>query len=79
MALFCSKETANDVVKELKDYCEDVAPEFVRASIAAIGYIACRIPEAADQCVKTYMDMLNGEEAVEGQAKSNFRLPSYAA
>eukprot|EP00703_Trepomonas_sp_PC1_P000379 JAP96227.1 Beta adaptin [Trepomonas sp. PC1] len=79
LALFCSKETANDVVKELKDYCEDVAPEFVRASIAAIGLIACRIPEAADQCVKTYMDMLNGEEATEGQAKSNFRLPSYAA
>lgn len=61
LALFCSKETANDIVKELKDYCEDVAPEFVRASIAAIGMIACRVPEAADQCVKTYMDMLNGE------------------
>jgi vesicle coat complex subunit len=42
LALICTEESAVEVVKELADYCQDVQPKFVRASIKAIGQIACK-------------------------------------
>lgn len=77
LALITTKETAFEVVKEIAEYCEDVQPKFVRACIRSIGQIACRIPDAADYCVQSYMTLLTGEN--EKKEKLNYKLPSFAA
>lgn len=71
LALITTPNTSSDVIRELSEYCHDVQPRFVRASLRAIGRIACRVPEAADIAVSAYMKLL--------EAEGGNKLPAYAA
>lgn len=57
----CSPATAQLVLDELNEYCNEVDVAFVRRSIDCIGQIAIKIEAAARRCVDILVDQVCGK------------------
>lgn len=57
----CTPQTAQIVLDELSEYCNEVDVAFVRRSIDCIGQIAIKIEAAARRCVDILVDLVSGK------------------
>ncbi|KAI8910195.1 adaptin N terminal region-domain-containing protein [Gorgonomyces haynaldii] len=53
-----SVDNVDQILSELREYCNEVDVDFVRKSVRAIGGCAIKIPEAADKCVQVILDLI---------------------
>lgn len=83
LALLADTQNCQEVVMELSEYARDVDPQFVRASIRALGTIAIRVPTAADLAVHRFVKLITGqgndEEESSERENQYYKFPDYAA
>ena len=53
-----SQANITQVLSELKEYATEVAVDFVRKSVRAIGRCAIKVEQSAERCVSTLMDLI---------------------
>lgn len=51
------------IISELKEYCNDLDPEFVRKSVRAIGIVAVKIERCARRAVEILQELVKQEGA----------------
>ena len=61
MVTICTPQTAQIVLDELAEYCNEVDVAFVRKAIDCIGQIAVKIEAAARRCVDILVDLVSGK------------------
>ncbi|KAJ3013563.1 hypothetical protein HKX48_005673 [Thoreauomyces humboldtii] len=54
----CSDKNVDQVLSELREYCNEVDVDFVRKSVRAIGRCAVKIDSASERCVNALLDLL---------------------
>ncbi|KAJ3172155.1 AP-1 complex subunit beta-1 [Geranomyces variabilis] len=54
----CSDKNVDQVLSELREYCNEVDVDFVRKSVRAIGRCAVKIDSASDRCVNALLDLI---------------------
>lgn len=82
LALLADSQNCQEVVMELSEYARDVDPQFVRASIRALGAVAIRVPTAADLAVHRFVKLITGqgnEEEESERENQHYKFPDYAA
>lgn len=82
LALLADSQNCQEVVMELSEYARDVDPQFVRASIRALGTVAIRVPAAADLAVHRFVKLITGQSGEEGESEREtqyYKFPDYAA
>ena len=53
-----SQANITQVLSELKAYATEVACDFVRKSVRAIGRCAIKVEQSAERCVSTLLDLI---------------------
>ncbi|OHT14265.1 Adaptin N terminal region family protein [Tritrichomonas foetus] len=61
MVTICCPQTAQVVLDELSEYCNEVDVAFVRRAIDCIGQIAVKIEAAARRCVDVLIELVSGK------------------
>ncbi|OHT06477.1 Adaptin N terminal region family protein [Tritrichomonas foetus] len=61
MVTICTPQTAQLVLDELSEYCNEVDVAFVRRSISCIGQIAVKIEASARRCVDILVELVSGK------------------
>ena len=51
------------IISELKEYCNDLDPDFVRKSVRAIGIVAVKVERCAKRAVEILQDLVKQEGA----------------
>ncbi|PPQ78078.1 hypothetical protein CVT25_015612 [Psilocybe cyanescens] len=54
-------ENANEVLAELQEYASEVDVDFVRKAVRSIGRLAIKVEAAADNCIKTLLDLIENK------------------
>ena len=59
MIKLTNKSNVYKVLEELKEYATEIDIEFVRKAVNSIGRLAIKFEIAADECVKTIMELVS--------------------
>lgn len=51
------------IISELKEYCNDLDPDFVRKSVKAIGIVAVKVERCANRAVEILGELVKQEQA----------------
>ena len=51
------------IISELKEYCNDLDPDFVRKSVRAIGIVAVKVERCAKRAVEILQELVKQEGA----------------
>ncbi|KAH9484294.1 Beta-adaptin-like protein C [Psilocybe cubensis] len=54
-------ENANEVLAELQEYASEVDIDFVRKAVRSIGRLAIKVEAAADNCIKTLLNLIENK------------------
>eukprot|EP01012_Entosiphon_sulcatum_P006984 TRINITY_DN1343_c0_g1_i1.p1 TRINITY_DN1343_c0_g1~~TRINITY_DN1343_c0_g1_i1.p1 ORF type:complete len:781 (+),score=192.30 TRINITY_DN1343_c0_g1_i1:288-2345(+) len=57
-----NEKNAKEIVDELSAFATDIQVDTSRAAIKALGQIALKLPSAADDCTKYFLEMLETEQ-----------------
>ncbi|GJE87205.1 adaptor protein complex beta subunit [Phanerochaete sordida] len=52
------EENAREVLAELQEYASEVDIDFVRKAVRSIGRLAIKVEQAADQCIKVLLELI---------------------
>jgi vesicle coat complex subunit len=58
MIRLTDETNVDQVISELKEYSSEVDVDFLKKSVRALGRCAIKVPQAADKCVKTLVDLI---------------------
>ena len=61
------EKSSMSVLSELKSYCLDSEPDYVKKSIRAIGKIALKLKQSSEQCVLTLIELIETKSLCSAQ------------
>eukprot|EP01006_Ploeotia_vitrea_P054528 TRINITY_DN67895_c8_g2_i1.p1 TRINITY_DN67895_c8_g2~~TRINITY_DN67895_c8_g2_i1.p1 ORF type:complete len:787 (+),score=100.20 TRINITY_DN67895_c8_g2_i1:60-2363(+) len=62
LVAIANDKNVKEILEELSVFATDVQPETSRGSIYALGQIALKLPSAAEQCTKYFLEFLETEQ-----------------
>src|SRR5690606_2998029 len=73
MIRLANLSNVKEILFEFKDYAREVDVEFVRRSVLAIGRCAIKLDQAAENCVKMLLDLIQESQRPGARtAEANF-------